>query len=317
MANAAPQLVTDGLPYEVVCSSSDEREWLEARKSGIGASEIACVLGINPWKSDLTLYAEKVGAVEPEDLSDVERVEWGKLLEPVIVQVFGKRAVRQVRAHGTLLRSTEHPWALATLDAECSDDGQSWWPLEIKTTSAFNADDWAEGPPEHYAAQVQQQLLVTGAAKATVACLLGGQRLVWCDVERDETTIRKIAHQGERFWQRVLDRNPPAPDGSYSARQTLHALFPHDTGEVVVLGADVAETVDEWQQLKRQQKALEQKITAAENTIKAALGNASRAAFPAGDGVSWKEQHRAEVVLPATSFRVLRYHPNKNRKGRA
>ena len=64
-------------------------------------------------------------------------------------------------------------------------------------------------------------MLVTGAPKATIACLLGGQRLVWCDVERDEETIRRIIYHGERFWRAVQERTPPAPDGTESAKRAL------------------------------------------------------------------------------------------------
>ena len=31
-------------------------EWLMARREGIGGSDAACILGINPWKSSIQLY---------------------------------------------------------------------------------------------------------------------------------------------------------------------------------------------------------------------------------------------------------------------
>ena len=36
-------------------------EWLQSRRSCIGASEVAVVLGVHPWKSAYTLWAEKAG----------------------------------------------------------------------------------------------------------------------------------------------------------------------------------------------------------------------------------------------------------------
>lgn len=324
MAEAAKNIETDELPYEVICPTSDEKAWLDARTRGLGATDMSVVLGLNPWKSALQLFAEKVGAVEPADLSDVEAVTWGKVLEPIVGAQYSVRTGRRYSPAGELLRSLEHPWALCTLDGwtgPARGEGPGGWPLEIKTTSAFRAEEWAEGPPEHYYVQIQHQMLVTGSKQVTIACLLGGQRLVWCDVERDEAMIRRIIYHGERFWQTVLNRQPPEPDGSESARKVLHALFPHDDGNDVELPMELAEVVDEWQALKREEKALKERITKAENTIKATLGEATRGYFVTGDAVSWKEQSMPERVMAATSFRVLRYHPSaamkqSTRKGR-
>lgn len=312
MANAAPKIVH---PYQVVCDTSDEAAWLRARTTGIGASEISRVLGIAPdsWGTEFSLFAEKVGAVPPRDLDDVEAVEWGKLLEPLIIRQYEKRTGRRSERCNLLLRSLAHPWALATLDGRTSD-GTGSWPLEVKAASAFRSEDWADGPPEHYMAQVQQQLLVTGDPKATIVCLLGGQRMVWMDIERDDVWQRRIVFHGSAFWDRVQRRDPPDPDGTESTKRTLQALFPHDSGEVVELPMALAEIVDEWQQDKRGLKALEERIRLAENTIKATLGDATRGVLPTGDGVSWKEQRRAEHVVAESSYRVLRYHPNKKGK---
>ena len=106
-------------PYEVVCRADDPR-WLEHRKSGIGASEAAGLIGASPWISQLELYALKTGAKPPKDLSGVEVVDWGHRLEPVIITAFRDRTGRFVDHGGLLLRSKRHPWALATLDAWCA-----------------------------------------------------------------------------------------------------------------------------------------------------------------------------------------------------
>ena len=44
-------------------------EWLAQRLTGLGASECATVLGLNPFQSPFQLWAEKTGVAEPEDLS--------------------------------------------------------------------------------------------------------------------------------------------------------------------------------------------------------------------------------------------------------
>ena len=300
-------------PYELVCRA-DDPAWLEMRRTGIGASEAACLLGTNPWKSIIKLYAEKIGAVEQDDLSNNEAVFWGTKLEAVIRDVFAERTGRQIDKGGVLLRSTRYPWALATLDGWTSDrELGPYWPLEIKTTGAARGGDWVDGPPEHYVVQVHWQMLVTDTPRATIACLVGGQKMVWADVERDDVLIRKLVNHAVEFWARVTDRNPPEPDGTESAKRTLSALYPDDDGATVTLPGELLDVADELEWIKNETKALEARKTAAENRVKAAIGDARRGVLPDGRSWSWSTEERAAYTVPAGKRRVLRMHAAKKR----
>jgi len=59
-------------------------EWLSWRKKGIGGSDISSLLGLNPWRSPLALYYDKVSEDDEteapeeemeEDTVDVEQAE--------------------------------------------------------------------------------------------------------------------------------------------------------------------------------------------------------------------------------------------------
>ncbi len=318
MANAAPKL-EETKPYLVLCDTNDEQEWLAQRDVGIGASEIGAILGIDHRSSPLKLYCEKTGALPPEDLSDVEAIKWGHRLEPVIAQDFqertGRRVVRGRRGRYSTLQSVEHPWALASLDF-WTGEGEEMWPLEIKNVTAFKAEDWLDGTPEYYLAQLQQQMLVTGAKRGTSAALIGGNRLVWCDVERDEQMIRKITYHGALFWQRIVQREPPDPDDSEATKEVLKRLYPQDDGSTVELPMVLADVIDEWRALKAEVKDSEARIRGLENQIKATMGEAQIGILPTGDQVSWKTQHVREHVVKAGTKRPLLYHPSKLTKGR-
>jgi putative phage-type endonuclease len=298
-------------PYELVCKSTDP-EWLQMRQTGIGASEAAALIGANPWKSLLGLYAEKIGAVPQDDLSDNEAVFWGTKLEDVIREVYGQRSGRHIDRGGVLLRSTRYPWALCTLDGWTSDrELGPYWPLELKTTSAVRGEDWIDGAPLHYRVQVAWQMLVTGTVRATIACLIGGQRLVWEDVERDEILERKLIHAGEGFWSRVEKQQPPAPDGSYQAREALHAIYPKDNGVTLVLPAELCDAADELEFCKTQEKAITLRKTTAENALKAALGSTLQGVLPDGRMVAWSTESRKAYQVAASTRRVLRVKQSK------
>jgi len=90
-----PQTLTGCPDAEIVCAN-DETEWLAARKDYITASDVAIILGHHPHKSALTLYNEKIGLLEPDDLSGNENVKWGKRLESVIADVYTEETGRNL-----------------------------------------------------------------------------------------------------------------------------------------------------------------------------------------------------------------------------
>ena len=55
----------------------NREQWLEERKKGIGGSDVACILGMSPYKTNVALWEEKVGIREPEDISQKEYVKNG------------------------------------------------------------------------------------------------------------------------------------------------------------------------------------------------------------------------------------------------
>jgi putative phage-type endonuclease len=323
MANPAPLREVIPLampkPYLVLCDTNDEKEWLAARNDGIGASEIGAIIGMDHRSSPLKLFLEKTGQVEPDDLGEIEAIRWGHRLEAIIAEAFaeetGRPVIRGRERRYSVMRSKDHPWALASLDF-WTGEGNELWPLEIKNVNAFRAEDWVDGTPDYYLAQLHQQMLVTGSQRGTSACLLGGNKLLWCDVDRDETLIRKITFHGSMFWERLQQRTPPDPDGSDATTAVLKKLYPQDDGSTVELPMALAEIVDEWRLVKGQIKTLEGAETLLANQIKATMGEAQSGIFPSGDRVSWKTQQVKEHVVKAGTKRPLLYHPSKASKGR-
>lgn len=273
------------MSFTVVCNSRDRDAWLEARRTGIGASEMAAVLGLDKYLSEVELFLRKTGQA-PEDESG-EAAEWGLRLESIIAEEFGRRTGRAVNMEGNLLRSNEHPWALCTLDARANG-----LPLEIKLTGG-RAQDWADGVPEYYYPQVQQQMLVTGARMASVAALLNGTRLVWCDVARDEEMIARIIREGERFWRCVTDESAPPPDGSLSAGWALKQLYQTASDDTVSLDWEAADLTARYDELVCQLESLDTEKERIRQTIQAQMGSASVAVLPGENGSwTWKQTKR-------------------------
>jgi len=300
---------------------TDRDKWLQARKTGIGGSEASVVLGMNPWKSAYSLWAEKTGKIEPDDLSENEAVEWGTILEPVVAKKYADVTGRKVREpyldDEGIIRHLQYPFIIGTPDRFFDTSSQSPFGsgesyqtgiLEIKTTGAHRAADWAEEPPVHYQIQGQQYAAITGVALISFAVLIGGQKFHWCDMQRSDRFISHLIEQEERFWDYVQKDIPPPPDNSKSTAEALSRLYatPDETAEPVMLGFEFSELADRRIELKEQISAAEKELRGIDNRIKTAIGDATVGYMADGSGFSWKLVHKNAYTVASTDYRVLK-----------
>lgn len=260
-------------------------QWLEVRQGGIGSSDAASAVGLNPYKSQLELWLEKTGrATAKEETTGMnDPCYWGTLLEPYVATAYQQQTGRKVRRVNAVLQHPTFNFMLANLDREVvgSPDVQI---LECKTAGEFGSRLWKDGVPEYVQLQVQHQLAVTGHAAADVAALLCGQKLEIHRIERDDEVIARLIVLETNFWRCVEQDLPPAADGSESAARALRQLYPgNDTTLDFGENDTLCETFTTLSALKAE---LEEKGLRAEQckqTIQQAMGDASRAVFQGGE----------------------------------
>lgn len=288
--------------YDVIADrNADFQGWLDAHQRGIGASEIAAVMGRHRFMSRLKLWAIKTGRMFPDDLSDNEAVYWGNLLEGTVIEELQRRTGRDIEPSGTLVQSADHPWMLATVDGWAS---MGTVPVEVKTTGGVHIGDWADGAPDYNVWQLQQQMAVTGTSMAMTAVLVGtyGFRLLWQDVERDEAMIAKIIEWGDWFWGYVENDEPP-PISDDIAQGDVSNTLSHLWAEPKVAGTRLALPVEavEWDarlaETKESIKSLDEYKTLLENEIKLAIADNEGGVLPDGAGYTYKGQTRYNLAL--------------------
>jgi len=204
----------------------DSEQWHEARQQGIGASEVAAILGLSPWQTPLGVYMSKKGVRNdiPENLAF-----FGHALEEPISQWITAKRFAEVGplSPGLSARSVEWPWLTATPDRTVAGGPGVVIPVELKTSSAYSKESWADGVPLYYATQVQTQLAVLGAPYGWLAVLHGGNTPELFRVERDDDFINNhLIPKTRAFWEEhVLANIPPEPSTSAEAVE----LWPGDT----------------------------------------------------------------------------------------
>ena len=262
----------------------DRNEWLEVRKRGIGSSDAAAAVGLNPYKSQLELWMEKTGRApdgERHQGMDDPRF-WGTLLEPYVAVAYQQKTERRVRKVNAVLQHPTYPFMLANIDREvigCPDVQV----LECKTAGEFGSRLWKEGVPEYVQLQVQHQLAVTGTDAADVAVLLCGQKLEIHRILRDDDIIARLIVLESRFWECVKTDTPPPADGSESSAKALRHLYQgNDTSLDLTSDTGLCQVFEVLAALRAELDAKEQLAEQLKQTLQQAMGDASKALFASG-----------------------------------
>jgi putative phage-type endonuclease len=196
-------------------------EWHELRnqRGVISGSEIGTILGLSPWNSAISLWAEKTGRVERPVVGNTA-MRLGTLVEPAIRQLYREQHPEHVVVEVGTYAAKDFDWMHANPDGICLDENGQGYILEIKHTATY----W-DDIPEHYKAQVFWYMNVFGLKRAVFAVVNAGRykeyELVWDDFE-----WAAILQQVINFRQHVLEDELPAWDGSESTYETVRKLSP-------------------------------------------------------------------------------------------
>lgn len=289
-------------------NAQEKIEWLKERRSSIGASEAAAVLGLHPYHSPLSLYYEKTTGAEPAP-EETEYQEWGHLLEEPIAQKYARVTGREVVAVKDPSQSFRHPvlpWITASPDRfyRLPERMMELLPLELKAADRYKPDDEL---PVHWQIQNQQQMAVTGAFQGSFGILGPFRKFYTADLERNEDFIKYLFQKLERFWfDHVLPRVPPPADGHQATTEALKRMFPTAEMKFVELPEKYLDHVQTLELISDKMKELEGKKDLLKNEIRLAMGDAAIGVFPDGSGYSCKVTKKEAYTVDATEYRTLR-----------
>ncbi|AER47712.1 YqaJ viral recombinase family nuclease [Mycolicibacterium goodii] len=282
---------------------TDRDEWLELRRTGIGSSDCSAVLGMGKYGSPFSVWADKTGKSRPVD--ETEAMMWGTLLEPVIRAELARRLSVEIVECPTL-RSLQRPWQLYNPDGLILAQNAL---VEIKNASAWLAHDWDDQVPDHAELQVQHGMAVTGADGAYVAGLVGGNRLRWEYIPRDDDLIATINAAEQHLWDTYIvpDVAPPI-DGSDATAEAIAAQWPrrYDVVEVAEDIPAVEAAMAAYRSALDAEKAAKEAKAAAVNQLTAHLRGAD--AITDGDG-------RKLVALRRGQFREKAFREEQDDAG--
>lgn len=266
-------------------------EWHEQRRTGIGGSDAAAIMGLSPWTKPMDVWLAKLGLAEPDTPS--LRMFIGERLEPLIAEMFTARTGVAVERYPDLIRDPSRPWMIGHVD---------YRPLEIKTSMSRRGwgDDGSvvtEGDPSaiplHYLIQVQHYLIITGWPKMHVAVLIGHDDFRTYEVEPMPTLQGDIIDSERWFWNLVETEEPPPIDGSPASQRWLKIAYPQDNGIIRPATPEEENAIAMLVKVKGRIRELEQSQAQLENVVKERIGE-DRGLRASGMEAIWSTVNRKQ-----------------------
>lgn len=301
---------------------------IEARRAGIGGSDVAALLGLSPWKTELDVYLDKIGEGSP--YKETKRQRRGSAIEPLILRKFEERMGVKVQRFRDALVSARHPFMRANLDGRMPT-GQL-----VEAKAAWSSDDWGDDGsaevPAYYQTQACHYFEVTEAEVCFFPVLFGmdgldwepidvpaeddgGQNLVWVPkiaddadfrifvIERDASFVADVVEAERAFWHdHVLARVPPQPVN----REDAAKLWKRDNGKAVEVDESIAAKIAALKELRARIKDLKERDDAIVDELAIAFGEAAVMKHAGAELATYKHQKRKGYTVAETEFRALR-----------
>ena len=305
-------------------------EQIALRRSGIGASEVAAVVGEDPWTTPLDVCLRKWGSAEQEKPSLAARL--GNLIEEPICALYAEETGSALVPCGTL-RHPDYPWALATPDRAAFVGRPPWQGIDqreqlggalglVQAKHASMRDRKLFGAlgtdevPTRFILQCTWEMGVTGMRRDDLPVLFDKADFGIWRVDWNEDLWRSLLELVGRFWRdHVVTGKPPPIDASDSYKDWLyrrHPTFERDAKKkgvltAVVDGCDVDALVKRWALAGSFRDAIDLARKQMGNELRALIGNAY--GLQGGWGkVCWQRKHgeaKPDWFMVASELRLL------------
>ena len=224
------------------------------RQKGIGGSDAGTAVGVNPYKSPYILYLEKIGAREPEDISNKPAVKRGVRLEPEIMKWVKEDLDITLRKDNNTHISKEYPYLF------CHNDGTvvgSHRIAEIKAPSIHIREKWGEpgtdAIPPYYLAQGVHALAIQPEMEGVDYFAYFDPDILHFKLERKKSLIDAYLAKVETFWNHVLNELPPPPQDE---NDLIYKYFKKN-GKFKSATPDIEKRIANLIKIKAEKKALD------------------------------------------------------------
>ena len=243
-------------------------DFLAGRKSGLGGSDIASILGISKFKSAVDVWMDKTGRSKPSDSTIPQR--FGIFAEEFVAQEYTLKTGRRVVRHNAQLVHPQYSFLIGNVDRLVIPDGakiaahmgqiRTDRGMEAKCVSAFGASEWGDDDsddvPPYYLTQCAWYRILTGCIYWDLAALIGNSRVEVYTLPSDTELEELLVARAVEFWQNhVLTDIPPPPQSAHD----IALLYPKsEEGRKLAADDEAVLLVNQFKQAKADVKKAEE-----------------------------------------------------------
>lgn len=257
-------------------NESEKAAWLEKRKHYVTGTDAGKLIGVSPFGGKFAVWLDKTGRGAP--VAETPAMKAGRIMEPTILKLYAEETdCRLEHVNGyQLVTCDKYPRLGASLDGWNHDLGI---PVDAKNIR-WKTEEWGEAYtdqfPAHYKAQLQVQMMVTGAKFAHLAVYFSGQDLFIYAMEYDEEMAERILAESEAFWPFVEADEMPEADGSDQAEAFIKKEYAVGKADLEKEATEELEGyVKKLANAKAAKKAAEEQEEEFSNKIKVFMGDAT------------------------------------------
>jgi len=247
------------------------------RAAHVGASEVSALFDCSPWLTRFELWHRKRGTIATPDFVGDERMLWGTLLEPTILDEacrrYGWVPVNTPKQLSNGKGFGGHPDRYVRRPS----DGAVGC-VEAKAVDWIQFKKWGDEPQLHYLLQPQAYCGLGNLTWCAIVALVGGNELKLWEFDFRSGLFVEMERRVEDFWSSVRANDPPPPDFTRDG-DTLSEVLGEPTEDVADLRHDnrADELAREWLEAKEARDAAELRMDVAKCELMMKIGSAGRA----------------------------------------
>jgi len=298
------------------------------RSQGVGASEVAAIIGMDPRRDRFSVYASKLGLIKRD--APNQRQLRGHYFERGIAMAYADRTGRQVEWFDETVAHPDRSWQVCTPDAWVLENRRKIGGMDSKTVAWDQRHTWGEDMdtvPAHIICQCQWSCSATDLPWWDVAACFGLDDIRIYRVDRDPKIEAVLIEEVDRFWrENVLARVPPPIGGNEDAQEYLRQAFPKNREPLRSATEEEDALVRQYITAKAELDVAECKKDELANQLKLAIGDAEGIQARAGratwrkdkdsTGPDWKAvAYELGLRFALTKALLLRYAGELNGDG--
>lgn len=272
-----------------VIRPNDRAAWLKLREEGIGSSDVATIVGLNPFETPYQLWRRKIGLDSPK--TETFAMKAGHYLEDAVARFWADSTGQEVikaSAGDWLIVNDERPYMRVSPDrtywlAGKTHNAANKGILECKTTQrSVDPDDI----PKHWFCQVQYQLGVAELEQGSLAWLCAGREFGYKDLALVPDFFAWLVEEVDRFWKdNVLCRQEPT---AANVQDVLLKYARHTDGKIVEVNDEIFAAYNDLKGVREEIAALEERKELLEEKIKLGFGDAEAISYGGQTLATWK-----------------------------